>query len=420
MGHIQDRWFRPAKDSETGLPLLNDRGKPVVEKTEVHGIGLRYKVRYFDPEGQERSKSFPDKQKKRAEDFLIEMESDKREGKYVDPRAGRVLFKTVAERWTEAQTFDYTTRERVKSRVAKHLVPFFEAKSVGAIKPSDVQAWLRWLQENQVSVNSRVLYFTHLVSVLNFAKDDKLIVINPAQSKSVTRPREDHSQVQPWSSKRAQVVAKALPARYRPMVQIPAGLGLRQGEVFGFSLDDVDRTRNIVRVERQVRIVQNELTFAPPKRGKTREVPIGAALLRELDVYAKEFPPTPVTLPWVHPDGKPVTVNLLMVDLDGIPFRRGGFRLSVWLPALKRAGIENPTRADGMHALRHLYASVLLDAGESVKALSSYLGHSNPGFTLRVYTHLLPTSHERTRGAVDKFFGSTLNLRKEPGRDQAA
>jgi hypothetical protein len=318
----------------------------VVEKTEVHGIGLRYKVRYFDPDGQERARSFPDRQKKRAEDFLIEIESDKREGKYVDPRAGRVSFKTVAERWADAQTFDYTTRERVKSRVAKHLVPFFAGKSVGAIKPSDVQAWLRWLQENQVSVNSRVLYFTHLVSVLNFAKEDKLIVTNPAQSKSVMRPREDHSQVQPWSSERAQIVLTALPARYRPMIQIPAGLGLRQGEVFASrSMTSTGRgyraggTAGADRAER--------VDVRSAEAGKTREVPIGAALLAELDRYAKEFPPTPVTLPRVHPGGKPVTVNLLMVDLDGVPFRRGGFRLGVWLPALKRAGIVNPTRADG-------------------------------------------------------------------------
>jgi hypothetical protein len=38
-----------------------------------------------------------------------------------------------------------------------------------------------------------------------------------------------------------------------------------------------------------------------------------------------------------------------------------------------------------------------LDGGESIKALSEYLGHADPGFTLRTYTHLMPTSHERTR-----------------------
>ncbi|WP_020670427.1 tyrosine-type recombinase/integrase [Amycolatopsis nigrescens] len=408
MGHIQDRWYRPALDPETDKVLLNGKGKPVLEKTELYGVGMRYKVRYLDPESKERSKSFPDKQKKRAEDFLIEMESDKREGKYVDPQAGKVLFKTVAERWVDAQTFDYTTRERVKSRVATHLVPFFSGKSIGSIKPSDVQAWLRWLQDRQVSVNSRVLYFTHLVSVLSFAQEDKLIIANPAVSKSVTRPREVRAAVQPWSADRTRAVERELPRRYRPAVRLPAGLGLRSGEVFGFSLDDVDRERNVVRVERQVRLVLNAPVFAPPKRGKTREVPIGAALLDDLDRYAEEFPPVAITLPWMHPDGDPVTVNLLMVNGEGGPIRRTTFRTFTWVPALKRAGIE-PTRADGLHALRHLYASVLLDAGESIKALSAFLGHADPGFTLRVYTHLLPTSHERTRNAVDAFFGNSLD-----------
>ncbi len=59
---------------------------------------------------------------------------------------------------------------------------------------------------------------------------------------------------------------------------------------------------------------------------------------------------------------------------------------------------------DGVHALRHAYASVLLDAGESVKALSEYPGHSDPGFTPRTYTHLLPSSEARTRKAIDDAF----------------
>lgn len=50
---------------------------------------------------------------------------------------------------------------------------------------------------------------------------------------------------------------------------------------------------------------------------------------------------------------------------------------------------------------RHFYASVLLDVGENIKALSTYLGHTDPGFTLRVYTHLLPSSEGRSRKVVD-------------------
>ncbi|WP_307868065.1 hypothetical protein [Micromonospora sp. C95] len=67
-----------------------------------------------------------------------------------------------------------------------------------------------------------------------------------------------------------------------------------------------------------------------------------------------------------------------------------------------------------MHVLRHTYTLVLLDAGESVKALSTYLGHADPGFTLRTYTHLLPTSEDRTRRAIDKAFGDDQADDDEP------
>lgn len=79
---------------------------------------------------------------------------------------------------------------------------------------------------------------------------------------------------------------------------------------------------------------------------------------------------------------------------------RKNFNTRVWHPALKACQVPR-ARENGVHALRHCYASTLLDADETIKALSEYLGHSDPGFTLRTYTHLLPTSHDRTRKAVD-------------------
>lgn len=55
-----------------------------------------------------------------------------------------------------------------------------------------------------------------------------------------------------------------------------------------------------------------------------------------------------------------------------------------------------------MHALRHFYASVLLDAGESIKAVSEHLGHSDPGLTLKVYAHLMVSGRDRARKAPGK------------------
>jgi integrase len=44
--------------------------------------------------------------------------------------------------------------------------------------------------------------------------------------------------------------------------------------------------------------------------------------------------------------------------------------------------------------------------GESIKVLSEYLGHADPGFTLRTYTHLMPAGSQRTCRAVDSVFRS--------------
>ena len=63
---------------------------------------------------------------------------------------------------------------------------------------------------------------------------------------------------------------------------MPGGAGLRQGEVFGLSPDDIDWLRKIVHVRRQVKIVGGHRVFAPPKGGKDRDVPLAASLALRL------------------------------------------------------------------------------------------------------------------------------------------
>jgi integrase len=122
------------------------------------------------------------------------------------------------------------------------------------------------------------------------------------------------------------------------------------------------------------------------------------------------FPPVAVTLPWEEPDGVATTVELIFTDGQGRGWWRQTFNHEVWQRALKAAGVVDPTRADGTHALRHYFASALLDGGESIKAVSEYLGHADPGFTLRTYTHLMPSSHERTRRVIDNRLGRPHGL----------
>src|SRR5690606_1520476 len=155
------------------------------------------------------------------------------------------------------------------------------------------------------------------------------------------------------------------------------------------------------------KIVGNRRVFALPKGGKTRHVPLAPSVRDELAAYLAKYPAREVTLPWAEPDGDDHTVSLLVTNESGRALHSRTVTAAVWYPALDAVGIPRD-RKNGAHALRHYYASVLLDAGESIKALSEYLGHADPGFTLRTYTHLMPSSEERTRKAIDDAFAGLV------------
>jgi integrase len=217
----------------------------------------------------------------------------------------------------------------------------------------------------------------------------------------VRTPRVDVRKVVPWTVEQAHAVHGAMPETHRVFVTLAAGLGLRQGEVFGLSPNDIDFLRGRVTVCRQVkRFTDGSMAFALPKGGKTRVVPLPASVRDEVAAHLSARPARPVTLPWGDAEGAPTTIPLVLSTRERTALNRNYFNTHIWKPTLRRAGLHT-TRENGCHALRHFYASVLLDAGESIKALSEYLGHADAGFTLRTYTHLMPSSDERTRRAVD-------------------
>ncbi len=160
----------------------------------------------------------------------------------------------------------------------------------------------------------------------------------------------------------------------------------------------------------QLKLSRSKPVFALPKGGKTRDVPLPGPVADALRAHMKQFPPVEITLPWKTPDGPKVTRRLIFMAPGGNHVWRPNLNEESWKPALVAAGVipEPEAKADGyaaarehgMHALRHFYASALLDGGENIKAVSEYLGHSNAALTLRIYAHLMPSSQERTRTAI--------------------
>jgi integrase len=127
-----------------------------------------------------------------------------------------------------------------------------------------VQAWVRGLRP-QLSANYVRVIFANLSAVLTAAVEDGKIPRNPCRAASVKPPASDRPRVRPWPAEQVTAVRAALPARYAAMVEMAAGCGLRQGEVFGLAVEDVDWLRQVVHVRRQVKMVGSRLVFAPPK-----------------------------------------------------------------------------------------------------------------------------------------------------------
>lgn len=362
-----------------------------------------YLARWRDPEGKQRKKSFT--RKVDADRFAATVEADVLRGRYIDPDAGRVTFKKYATDWLAAQTFDESTRQAVELRLRLHAFPVLGALELRQVKPSSVQAWLRSLAKLAPSYQ-RVIA-TNVASIFGAAVDDDLLPRNPCRQASVRQPTVQARKVVPWTAARVLAVRDALPKRYQIVDTLAAGLGLRQGEVFGLSPEDIDFLRGRVEVQRQVKVfADNKAVFALPKGRKIRTVPLPESVRDVLAAYLARFPAVPVTLPWETKDGDAVTVPLVVTSRERKAINRNYFNAHVWKPALVEAKVPT-TRDNGCHALRHFYASVLLDAGESIKAVSEYLGHADAGFTLRTYTHLMPASEDRTRKAIDAAFSAS-------------
>lgn len=362
----------------------------------------RYVVNYRDPEDRGRRKSF--RRKVDAEAFRNTVEADKLRGTYLDVDAGRVTFREYASQWLEGRTFDRTTYEATELRLRVHVLPVLGHLQLRQVKPSTIQALLRSMD---LSETYQRVILANVSAIFGAAVDDDLIAKNPCKAGSVTRPSVVRRKVVPWPAKQVAAMHDALPARYRLAVTLGSGLGLRQGEIFGLSPADVDFLNGTVEVQRQVRILAgNKLVFAPPKGRKSRTVPLPVSVAEELSAHLKAFPPARVELPWLTPESEDrVRVALVLTTRERSALNRNYFNANLWRAAQREAGVE-PSRDNGTHALRHWYASVLLDAGESIRAVSEYLGHSDPGFTLRTYTHLMPSSAERTKVAVDTAFAA--------------
>jgi site-specific recombinase XerD len=168
----------------------------------------------------------------------------------------------------------------------------------------------------------------------------------------------------------ADPVAAALARRDLAVLELLYGAGLRVSECCGLRLDDCDLRAGLVTVV--------------GKGGRVRRVPLGEPARAAITTWLKLGRPVLAT-----PDSPPQAVFL----------GRRGRQLST--REAHRVVAAQPTGSrDALHphALRHAYATHLLEGGADLRAVQELLGHADLA-TTQIYTHV---TRDRLRAVYDE------------------
>jgi integrase len=145
--------------------------------------------------------------------------------------------------------------------------------------------------------------------------------------------------------------------RFYPVLMMALHAGLRRGEVYGLTFEDIDYLKGRVRVAHSY--------DGPTKSGKTRYVPLSTELGEAVNRWAFS---------------KTLGDKLFKIENPNPKLRR----------LCREAGIPQIN----FHALRHTYATLALEAGTSHRKVQEWLGHASLTTTLNIYWGVINSGEE--------------------------
>lgn len=157
--------------------------------------------------------------------------------------------------------------------------------------------------------------------------------------------------------------------KHRLMLMMAYSAGLRVSEVVSLQVNDLDTERKVIHIKRA-------------KGKKDRQVPLSERLMKDLELYLKNFNPGT----WLfegQAKGEPYSVRSAQ---------------SVFQKAKEKAGIG---KKSGFHSLRHSYATHLLENGTDIRLIQDLLGHNSIRTTVR-YTHVSTRDLNKIQSPLDR------------------
>ena len=222
------------------------------------------------------------------------------------------------------------------------------------VRTSDIRDWVAHLWQRRLQPRSLERALSSIRTYFGFLVTEGIVAANPAIA--VPLPRKELNQPEVVDRYAIEGLLETFPEtpagrRDLALVELLYGAGLRVGELVALDMDDLSLTQRLLRVSGKGR--------------KERIVPFGRRAASAVRAYL------PHRSEWRghhHGDDEPLFVN-----------QRGG-RLSD--RSVRRVLDEAVRRTADLHrlhphALRHAFATHLLEAGMDLRAIQELLGHSS-------------------------------------------
>jgi len=268
-----------------------------------------------------------------------------------------------------------TLREYESSQ--RMIVKGFGDKLVATLATSDVREWINSLTCSNKRINNM------LVPLRGMFKDlyvDGIIERDPMDR--IRNLSISKHEPEPFTQDELTRIVALLPDCIARMVMFASWTGLRTGELFALTWQDIDLTRRTCRINKS--ITRGELKSSPKTDASFREVDL---LPVTLDILTQQKPHSFLANKqiWLQEDGTPFTVDKQ-------------FREKVWVFALKKAGIQYRPP----YQLRHTYASTMLSAGANPMWVAKQMGHADWGMIRKIYGKWIPQGFSEADRMAEK------------------
>ncbi|MEI7027578.1 site-specific integrase [Paenibacillus sp. y28] len=368
--------------------------------------GIRWMYKYYgeiDPRNGKKKQSTKRgfKTKKEAQLDAAKTEQELANGTFISEDK-TLTFQQLYEQWysTVSSTYKPSTKKAVQHKFNKRILPHFGNLKVKDISKAYCQDVLNKLAKEIKSVDNMRMYANQ---VFEYGVRMEIISKNPLKGTIIPKLEEDFladkkdEERNYWEKNEIKkflaLVKQECSLRDYTMFHLMIYTGGRKGEILALRWSDIDMKNKTINFSKTLFQENGEFIALTSKTAASRRsISLDAStvdVLKKLRREAASEPLVSFELPGNH---------LVFSRQDGTPLRLA--YPNDRLDAIIKQHAFHPIN---IHGLRHTHASLLFEAGASIKEVQERLGHSDIKMTMNIYTHVTKAVKEKTAERFEKF-----------------